>query len=71
MSVAECRVTECATRSVVSRRAWRRETVCSPDEEEGCRLEGTMSSGIRVACNVDSIVGGTSADVLSLVMVND
>jgi hypothetical protein len=69
--VAECRVTECATRSVVSRRAWRRATVCSPEEEKVCRLEGAMSSGIRVACNVDSTVGGTSADGLSPVMVSD
>jgi hypothetical protein len=69
--VAECKVTECATRSVVSRRAWRRATVCSPEEEKGCRLEGAMSSGIRVACNVDRTVAGTSADALSPVMVTD
>lgn len=30
-----------------------------------------MSSGIRVACNVDSTVGGTSVDGLSPVMVSD
>jgi hypothetical protein len=69
--VAECRVTECATRSVVSRRAWRRATVCSPDEEKGCKLEGAMSSGIRVACKVDSTVGGTFADELSAVIAGD
>ena len=30
-----------------------------------------MSSGIRVACNVDSTVGGTSTDGLSAVMVSN
>lgn len=66
-TVAECSVTECATRSVVSRRVWRKAIVCSPEEEKGCRLEAAMSSGMVVSCNVDSTVGGTS-DELSAMM---
>jgi hypothetical protein len=48
--------------SVVSRRAWRRATVCSLEAEKGCRLVAAMLSGIDVAfsCNSDSTVGRTS-----------
>ena len=66
-TVVECSVTERAIRSVVSRRVWRKAIVCSPEEENGCRLEAAMSSGIAVSCNVDSTVGGTS-DGLSAMM---
>ena len=61
-TVFECCVMECASCSVVSRRAWRRATVCSLEAENGCRLAAAMSSGMEVAfaCNADSTVGGTS-----------
>jgi hypothetical protein len=66
-TVVECSVMECATRSVVSRRVWRRATVRSLEAEKGCKLEVAMSSGKVVACNADSTVCGTS-DVISVMM---
>ena len=69
-TVVECSATECASRSVVSRRAWRRATVCSLEAEKGCRLAVAMLSGIDVAssCNADSTVGRTF-DGLSVMVI--
>jgi hypothetical protein len=55
---------------VVSRRAWRRATVCSLEAENGCRLAAAMESGMEVAfaCNADRRVGGTSGE-FSVMMI--